>query len=258
MMTNCNSLLTLAYDLDRWNSYQEKLPIVINLSAGTNSHMLICGLSGSGKSYCEQIILAKLAEAEPGSEIFFADYKGDPAFQYLSNCSRYYSYNSTLEALAIVHNRLHDRQSGHDSSRHPVTLIWDEYMAQMLSLLSQDKKAATAIMGKVSEILLLGRSLSIRLVVTCQRPDAMAFPAGARLNYGVVCILGSSASSIYEMLIPDFKDKVRGRQFHRGEGIVVLQGAECHFMKVPTIRNMERLQQHCMFALGTRLPLGEA
>lgn len=244
--------------MDRWNAYQEKLPISTDLSPGTNSHMIICGLSGSGKSYCEQIILAKLAAAEPNGEIYFADYKGDPSFQYLSVCSRYYSYNSTLDALTIVHNRLHDRQSGTDLSRHPVTLIWDEYMAQMLSLMSQDKKAAAVIMGKVSEILLLGRSLSVRLIVTCQRPDALAFPAGSRLNYGIVCVLGSSASSIYEMLIPDFKEMLNGCQFSRGEGVVVLQGAELHFIKVPTVRNMERLQQLCISALGTRRPLGEA
>ncbi len=244
--------------MDRWNAYQETLPIITDLSTETNSHMIICGLSGSGKSYCEQIILAKLAAAEPNGEIYFADYKGDPSFLYLSVCSRYYSYNSTLDALAIVHNRLHDRQSGADSSRHPVTLIWDEYMAQMLSLMSQDKKTATVIMGKVSEILLLGRSLSVRLIVTCQRPDAIAFPAGARLNYGIVCVLGSAAGSIYEMLIPDFKDMLKGRRFSCGEGVVVLQGAEIRFVKIPTVRNMERLQQRCISALGTRRPLGEA
>ena len=202
--------------------------------------------------------MAKLKEVEPNGEIYFADYKGDPAFLYLSECSRYYSYNSTLDALTIVHNRLHERQSGIDASRHPITLIWDEYMAQMLSLIGQDKKAAAIIMGKVSEILLLGRSLSVRLIVTCQRPDALAFPAGSRLNYGVVCVLGSAASSIYEMLIPDFKDTIKGHQFHRGEGVVVLQGAECRFIKVPTVRDMERLQRCCKSALGSHLPLGEA
>lgn len=257
-MMNYKTALTLGYDLDRWNAYQEKLPISTDLSPGTNSHMIICGLSGSGKSYCEQIILAKLAAAEPNGEIYFADYKGDPSFQYLSVCSRYYSYNSTLDALTIVHNCLHDRQSGVDVSRHPVTLMWDEYMAQMLSLMSQDKKAAAVIMGKVSEILLLGRSLSVRLIVTCQRPDSVAFPGGSRLNFGCIYVLGSSASSIYEMLIPDFKEMLKGRQFSCGEGVVVLQGAELHFIKVPTVRNMERLQQLCISALGTRRPLGEA
>lgn len=257
-MTVCNSNLVLGYDLEKWNAYSTKEPINIDLSPSNNSHIILCGLSGSGKSYCEQILMAKLKKLEPHGEIYFADYKGDPAFLYLSACNHYYSYNSTLDALTIVHNRLHERQSGVDTSRNPITLIWDEYMAQMLSLISQDKKAASVIMGKVSEILLLGRSLSVRLIVTCQRPDALAFPAGSRLNYGVVCILGSSASSIYEMLIPDFREAIKGCQFHRGEGVVVLQGAECRFIKVPTVRNMERLQRCCKSALDAHRPLGEA
>lgn len=44
-------------------------------------------------------------------------------------------------------------------------------------------------MRKVSEILMLGRSLGVRLVISCQRPDAAAFPSGSRLNYGVILIV---------------------------------------------------------------------
>ena len=47
---------------------------------------------------------------------------------------------------------------------------WDEYMANILSLQGIDKKKAEGVMRKVSEILMLGRSLSVRLVISCQRP----------------------------------------------------------------------------------------
>ena len=257
MITSSNQLV-FGYDFEKWNGYGIKTPISIDLRPSTNSHIILCGLSGSGKSYAEQILIAKLALAEPDGEIYFADYKGDPSFAYLHNCSHYYSYTDALSALNIVHKRLCDRQSGCDLTRNPVTLVYDEYMAQMLSLLSQDKKAATAAMSKISEILLLGRSLSVRLIVTCQRPDALAFPAGSRLNYGIVCVLGASASSIYEMLIPDFKDEIKGKQFQCGEGIIVFQGAELHYVKIPTVRNMERLQQLCISALDKHRPPGEA
>ena len=63
----------------------------------------------------------------------------------------------TLTALDLVHARLLARQSGADPARNPVTLVWDEYMAQMLNLLAQDKKAAAAAMNKVGEVLMLGR-----------------------------------------------------------------------------------------------------
>lgn len=142
----------------------------------------------------------------------------------------------------MVHSRLLARQSGEDTSRNPITLIWDEYMAQILALISEDKKTAAMVMGKASEILLLGRALSVRITISCQRPDAVAFPAGSRLNYGVVVVLGAAMRSIYEMLLPDFMDEVKGRRFGRGEGVVLLQGAELHYIKVPLVKNVPRME----------------
>jgi len=242
--------LTLGYDLDRWNLFGEKVPITVDLSPKTNSHILLCGMSGSGKSYHENAIMAKLALAEPDGEIYFADYKQEDSFAYLRGAPRYFAYNDSLKALEAVHGRLLARQSGEDTSRNSVTLIWDEYMAQMLKLISEDKKAATLEMGKVGEILLLGRSKSVRITISCQRPDALAFPAGSRLNYGVVVVLGAAVRSIYEMLLPDFIDDVKCRLFGRGEGVVLLQGSELHFLKVPAVSNRDRMEQICIKSLG--------
>ena len=123
-------------------------------------------------------------------------------------------------------------------------------MANILSLIGEDKKIATLAMNKVSEILLMGRSMGVRLVITCQRPDAVAFPAGSRLNYGIVVILGAYINSIYEMLVPDFKQFAEGRVFNRGEGIAVLQGTALHFLKIPIVRDIERMKERCIKALS--------
>lgn len=258
MMMNYNPQpqLILGYDLDRWNVYGEKVPITIDISPKRNSHILVCGMSGAGKTYLENQILAKLALAEPDGEIYFADYKQDDSFAYLRGCPRYYGYKDTLTALDIVHGRLLARQSGEDTSRNPITIFWDEYIAQILELISCDKlnkKSATSssVISKIGETLMLGRSLGpVRISVSCQRPDALAFPAGSRLNYGIVVVLGAAVRSIYEMLLPDFMDEVKGRQFGRGEGVVLLQGSELHYIKVPMVRDVGRMEQICIKALG--------
>lgn len=243
--------LTLGYELDIWKIYREKVPITIDLSPKANSHILLCGMSGSGKSYLENQILAILTLAEPHGELYFGDYKQDYSFFHLRQSPRYYPYKETLKALEIVHSRLLARQSGEDTSRNPVTLIWDEYMANVLALISEDKKAAAVVMGKVSEILMLGRSLGpVRISISCQRPDALAFPAGSRLNYGVVVVVGAAVRSIYEMLLPDHMEQVKGRQFSRGEGVVLLQGSELHYIKVPMVRDVGRMELICIKALG--------
>lgn len=252
MTMNCDGSprLVLGYDLDSWNFLGDKVPITIDLSPKTNSHILLCGMSGSGKSYLENALLAKLALAEPDGEIYFADYKQEDSFAYLRGCPRYYPYKDALKALDVVHDCLLARQSGKDTSRNPVTLVWDEYMAQALALISEDKKAATVVMGKVSEILMLGRSPSVRLIISCQRPDALAFPAGSRLNYGVVVVLGAVVRSTYEMLLPDHMEQVKGRQFGRGEGVVLLQGSELHYIKVPMVKDVHRMEEICIRVLG--------
>lgn len=246
---SCNNLM-LGYNLDAWNSYGVKIPITVDITPSTNSHILICGMSGSGKSYAEQSYIAKLALAQPHSEYYFTDYKGDDSFVYLRGCPRYRSYRNTLEALDIVYARLNARLCGEDETRHPVTLIWDEYMANVLSLTNEDKKSATVVLNKVSEILLLGRSMSVRLITSMQRPDAIAFSAGSRLNYGVVVILGAAVRSIYEMLLPDFMEQIKGRQFGRGEGVALLQGSELHFIKVPSVTDYERMKSLCVKAFS--------
>lgn len=243
------SKLLLGYDYDSWYNYKEKTPITTEVSTNTNSHTLICGMSGSGKSYLTNQIFARLCMF--GGKVYFADFKQDDSFTHLRGCPRYYPYDKTLEALDEVYTILHNRQSGADTSREFVTLIWDEYIANVLSLLSTDKKKAENVMRKVSELLMLGRSLAVRLICSCQRPDAAAFPTGSRLNYGVIIIVGAAIKSIYEMLIPkEYIELMGNRQFKVGEGVVLLQGTKMHFIKVPVIRNEQQLKEICIEALS--------
>ena len=208
-----NSDIVLGYDYDKWYGYGWKETVRTDISTHTNSHTLICGMSGSGKSYLTNQYLARLClESGNGGQVYFADFKQDEQFSRLRECPRYYPYDRSLEALDIVYGILHKRQSGEDMSRVPITLI--------------------------------------RLLISCQRPDAVAFPTGSRLNYGIIIIVGAPVRSIYEMLIPkEYIDYIGERQFGVGEGVVLLQGAEMHFIKVPLVRNEERMHQICIDAL---------
>lgn len=264
-MIESNDKLVLGYDLDSWNIFGIKKEIGVDISPKTNSHILLCGMSGSGKSYSEFGIIAKLILAEKDScgeyeeygEYYFADFKADDMFECLRGTPRYRSFKQTTELLDIVYNRLNDRMSGKDKTRHPVTLIWDEYMANILSLMSEDKTKATKVMNKVSEILLMGRSKSVRLICSCQRPDMVAFPVGSRLNYGIVIVLGVG-KSIYEMLMPDHLDKIKNKSFNRGEGAVLLQSSELHFIKIGQISDFESMKKICIEALSKPIRDGEA
>ena len=250
-MTENNSF-KLGYDYDAWQGYGQRDILSTDISLKTNSHMILCGMSGSGKSYAliwclKMLILVSTPEAK----FFFADFKQDDSFAFLRECTFYYPYKKSLEALECVYTILHKRQSGENKDRYAVTLIWDEYMANILALQGEDKKKAADVMNKVSEILMLGRSLGVRFICSCQRPDAKAFPDGSRLNYGIIMILGAPMRSIYEMLMPkEYIDMIEDRQFERAEGVLLLQGSDLRFVKIPTVRNVKEMQEICIRALS--------
>lgn len=249
MMTS--NILKLGYELDDWNQYGRKVPITIDISPKTNSHILLSGLSGSGKSYAELGLLAKIAQTSPNAEILFCDFKREDSFAFLRGCAKYFPYKEAIKALDIVYDRLQKRQSGQDETRNLVLLAIDEYAAWMYALLQEDKKHASLAMSKMAEILQIGRSMNVKTLTAVQRPDAEIFPKGARGNYGVGIILGSSSRSTYEMLLPsEYMDEIKGRKFGRGEGVLLLQGSELHFVKIPTIQDEAKLQEICKRALS--------
>lgn len=250
-MTIPSDELLIGYDYDAWYGYAEKIAVSVNVSTKANSHTLICGMSGSGKSYLTNQYLARIClHGGKDSVIYFSDFKGDDSFSYLRDSSRYFFYDKTIDALDEVYTIMHKRQCGEDTSRHFVTLVWDEYMANILALFGTEKKKAEAVMHKVSEILMLGRSLAVRLVIACQRPDASAFPTGSRLNFGIIIIVGATLESIYSMLMPkELIEKVGNREFHTGEGVMLWQGSELRFIKVPVIRDEEKMKAICIDAL---------
>lgn len=244
--------LVVGYDFDSWYACSSKKPISFDASLPNNTHTLICGMSGSGKSYFTNQYFARICLCGGiDSVIYFADFKQDDSFSHFRGCKRYYPYDKTIQALDTVYDIMQRRQKGEDASRHSITLIWDEYVANILALLGANKKKAEAVMKKVSEILMLGRSVGVRLAVASQRPDAVVFPVGSRLNFGIIIILGAVLESVYSMLMPkELIDKVGDREFFTGEGVVLWQGSELHFIKVPAIRNEEKMKEICVEALN--------
>ena len=251
---------TLGYDLGAWQDYKIKTKITTDISSNSNSHMLFCGMSRSGKSYTVQQVLSRLARADKDSTFYFADYKRDDSFAHLRNQARYFSYKDTLKALDVVYGIMQARISGEDETRNQVTFIWDEYVANILAMYNdgkEGKKQAEIAMRKVAEILMMGASMCIRIIVSCQRPDAIVFPQGSRLNYGVVVILGGYNDSIYRMLLPDHIDKIKQRiqtrdhDFKQGEGSILLDlGSTLKFIKIGEVANMAKMKERCRLALS--------
>ena len=69
----------------------------------------------------------------------------------------------------------------------------------------------------------------------------------------IILILGIPLRSILEMMLPssEYIDAIGSRTFRKGEGILLLQStSELHFVKIPTIKNMDEVKELCIKGLS--------
>lgn len=73
--------IVLGNDYDSWYDYGIKEPITSDITPKTNTHLLLCGLSGSGKSYALLRCFREFIQAgSPQDEYYFGDFKQDDSF----------------------------------------------------------------------------------------------------------------------------------------------------------------------------------
>lgn len=58
--------------------------------------------------------------------------------------------------------------------------------------------------------------------------------------------------------MPDHLELIEKKEFNRGEGAVLLQGAKLHFIKIGQVNDMERMKKICIEALSKPIDGGEA
>jgi len=214
----------------------------ITWNPAQNSHLAISGSTGSGKTYMCSLILGNIAKFTPHSELIIADFKGTE-FTYLQGYENYFAFEKSSEAINKIYKRLLNRQSQLEPIDTPIFLYIDE-LASLLNYLS--KKESEQIKQIIANILMLGRSLGINLILSQQRLDASFFGTGARENISVLILLGNCSKEVKSMF---FKDCELINNKSRGTGVMLLNQAELFHIKVPQVRNISRLQDYIKSAV---------
>lgn len=197
------------------------------------AHMLICGPTGSDKTYALKSILYNLFTTT-GTTLWLCDFKNQD-FRFAEDAPRYYGFKNVAAGLNDFYQAFEARQSGADTSEGVLLLVFDEWGAYLSTL---DKKQAEAEKAKLSTLLMLGRSFNVHVIVSQQRADAEYF-AKARDNFGAILGMGTLSKEAKEMLFSEVKDEMKPVE-EIGIGHF-LQGSDLRRIWVPSLAQVDSL-----------------
>lgn len=199
-------------------------------------HSITIGATGSGKTYFSTLLLGKLSLYCTGMELYVADYKGDDDFAFLTCKRHFYRFRECVNGLDEFYHRFLSRQNGEDKSRNPLFLFFDEYASFLNGI--QDKKRLEQCKLEMSDILMMGRSYQIHVIIAQQRADAEYFKS-ARDNFTLRIGLGNMSTESSKMLFPDYTDRLMPDK-GQGKGYMS-DGQNFYEIVVPTVTDMNKL-----------------
>ena len=210
------------------------LALQVRVNLIKNPHIIITGSTGSGKTYASQQILANMILSNNETKLYLCDYKGDNDFDFLIGVTRFYRYQDCYNGILDCFNEFVNRQKGL-SDRTPIVLFFDEYSA-FINIL--DKSEADDIQKMMTQLLSMGRSFNIFIIMGLQRPDAKYFN-GNRGNFSIKIGLGNMSKESANMLFPNEEIKPKSQGF----GYVYIDGIGLIDLLIPTIGSFEGMKR---------------
>lgn len=203
----------------------------------TLPNLLCVGKTGSGKSYALSVLLGIYATI-PDVNITICDYKKS-SFTDFEDTPNFYGYENVPDGIRRFYQEFSERLEANDKKRNKQVrvLLIDEYGALISA---QDKKSADTLKSMIANLLFMGRSLNMRVLIGVQRADAEHFKAGARDQFRAILALGDLSKEQKQMLFTDYKDKMTEHN-GLGEGYLLIDGKDLERVRIAPIRDIEVL-----------------
>lgn len=202
------------------------------------SNLLVVGATGFGKSGALLSVLGAYAKKHPYADYTICDYKKS-TFALFNGAVNFYGYSDVPDGIRAVYKEFSKRLELNDKKRNEQfhICVIDEWGAMITA---QDKKVADELKSMVGEILFMGRSLGIRLLVGIQRADSEFFKSGSRDQFIQTLALGNLSKEQKSMLFNDYKDvmtEINGV----GEGYLLVDGKTLERVKIANIDDFDKL-----------------
>ena len=189
-------------------------------------HMLIAGGTGGGKTYFILTIIEALVQTN--ANIYVLDPKNaDLADLETIMPNVYYKKDDMIACLNNFYDEMMERSQSMKQMENYRTgenyayldlpanfLIFDEYT----SFMEMIGRESIEVMGKLKQIVMLGRQAGFFLVLACQRPDAKYLGDGIRDQFNFRVALGRMSELGYSMMFGQvqkdfFLKQIKGRGY---------------------------------------------
>lgn len=216
---------------------QQKLRITIDWNTELAPMACCFGATGSGKTYLVKLMTGKLVKYGK-AKLTICDGKGGGDFDFLKGCERY----AAIEVTNVFNNFYQSflaRQKGEDESRDIMCLLFDEWSAYLDSL--DSKKEVEAQRKKLGQLLRLGRSFHVHVIVGQQRMDSTYFQ-GFRENFNIAIGLSNLSKESRDMFFSEYKEQMEPDRA-RGTGYMTVNGASFTPVAVPKVNDLDKLHR---------------
>ena len=210
------------------------------------SSSLICGSTGSGKSYAVYgLILQLLSKTFPNGEsahLYFADPKMSGLFTLGRTIAPEQTgctireidaltesfYSAMMERREFMLDKLAEKGIDCDYTDFglpPYILILEEYSSFASLLTTADKGTRDRVNALIKNFVQMGRQLGFFMWIIMQKSDATTLPTDVRTNLPFKVVLGNATDTTYLTAFELSEKEIPKQRFDTGEGLYSINGS---------------------------------